>query len=249
MRRIQLDGEHALFVETGFIPPDESPCLMRDLLEACRPIPYTRRTYKVVTNRQTSYHADSPTEMRYWYTDSEVVAEPWKGPLIQLRDRVCQAASEALETEIRFNSALCQYYPNKEAAIDWHSDLEKIYDHSSPIASVSLGGEREFLFRDRSTKIPLNGHPGLSLSGGMLLSNGMLLVMAGPRFQLRFAHSLKKGKANSKERFAVIFRIHNGSLQPELRDKPMVTREDVLKINAEALAYQAAKKLNKLGQI
>lgn len=53
-------------------------------------------------------------------------------------------------TEIPFDFVFINYYRNGADKVGWHSDDEPMMDCSN-IASISLGGERVFKFRDKKT--------------------------------------------------------------------------------------------------
>lgn len=90
--------------------------------------------------------------------------------------------------------ALLNYYADGDGALGWHSDREADLDPEAPIASVSLGGERDFQFR---------ADDGLK-SQGVILEHGSLLIMSG-RMQDFYKHQVPAHKG-AKPRMNITFR-------------------------------------------
>ncbi|CAH6420939.1 Alpha-ketoglutarate-dependent repair dioxygenase AlkB [uncultured virus] len=99
------------------------------------------------------------------------------------------------ESKSHFNMIMCNLYLTHENTINWHSDDEKFLGNNPTIASLSLGGERKFLLRekkDHKNKYSFN------------LQNGDLLIMKG-NTQHDWEHAIPKTK-NSKPRINLTFR-------------------------------------------
>jgi alkylated DNA repair dioxygenase AlkB len=77
----------------------------------------------------------------------------------------------------------------------WHSDDEKEIIPNSSIASLSIGAERKFAFKHKTTKETVN----------LILENGSLLEMKGP-IQQYWWHSLPKTKKVQAPRINLTFR-------------------------------------------
>jgi alkylated DNA repair dioxygenase AlkB len=79
--------------------------------------------------------------------------------------------------------------------VGWHSDDEKELGREPVIASVSLGGERKFVFKHKrnSEKVEI------------ILAAGSLLIMKGT-CQQHWVHSLPKSKKVPDPRINLTFR-------------------------------------------
>lgn len=115
--------------------------------------------------------------------------QPWIDEVLPLKAKVESVAG------MEYNVGVCIYYKNGESGVDFHADLPSFGDTSS-IASVSLGQEREFVFR----RI---GQPDETYS--LNLSNGSLLLM-GENCQDRYEHSLLVDSKIKDPRINLTFR-------------------------------------------
>jgi alkylated DNA repair dioxygenase AlkB len=82
-----------------------------------------------------------------------------------------------------FNRTLVNYYRDGQDSVDWHADDERELGPEPIIASVSLGQERAFLLRHKTTKERLK----------INLPHGSLMMM-GPGIQEHWHHSVAKDK-------------------------------------------------------
>jgi alkylated DNA repair dioxygenase AlkB len=109
---------------------------------------------------------------------------------------------EAIKDKIRaryggdYNSVLLNRYANAQDSVSWHSDDEPEMDSKHPIASLSLGASRAFLFRPVSGKKPVQTY---------VLTSGSLLVMPAG-FQQRHQHCVPKSKTPCGPRVNLTFR-------------------------------------------
>ena len=96
--------------------------------------------------RLTSVHGDQNVlDKKYVYSKSIRELLPMTKTLRELQSYVEQ------ETDIHFDFVLLNYYRDGKDKVGWHSDDEPMMDCSN-IASLTLGAERPFKFRDKSTK-------------------------------------------------------------------------------------------------
>lgn len=146
----------------------------------------------IVTKRKVAWYAD--TGFEYTYSNKTKMALPWTKELLELKKLVDEKTGTA------FNSCLLNLYHNGDEGMAWHSDDEKTLAIDSPIASVSFGAERKFMFRHKQTKQTLS----------VMLENGSLLVMKGST-QTNWRHSLPKSKKIIQPRVNLTFRIMTGS--------------------------------------
>lgn len=105
---------------------------------------------------------------------------------------------ELLEQELnfKFNICLANYYIHGKKAIGWHSDNEE-KGSTSCIASISLGAEREFVFRKNNSK---------EIYRNILLHHGSLIVMA-EGCQENYQHRLPVDKHCKNPRLNLTFRL------------------------------------------
>lgn len=134
------------------------------------------------------------------YTFSGVTVHPktWTPVLTEIKERV------EFEVGRKFNFVLVNRYKNGQQHIGEHRDDEKDLLPDSPIASVSFGQEREFVFRHedlhfrrkRADQIP---------PVKLMLKHGSLLVMNSPTNKFWY-HSLPVRKTATKPRINLTFR-------------------------------------------
>ncbi|XP_066934830.1 DNA oxidative demethylase ALKBH2-like [Clytia hemisphaerica] len=122
-----------------------------------------------VPRKQKAYGDDGLT---YTFSNVTVPAAPWLPILKQLKDIV----SDLLNCN--FNFVLVNRYKDGQDYMGEHQDNEKDLDNNAPIASLSLGQNREFVFRHKDLK---NGTvKDSTLKHKMMLEHGSLLVMNNP---------------------------------------------------------------------
>ena len=100
-----------------------------------------------------------------------------------------------LETKDVFNSCLLNLYHEGGEGMGWHSDNEEELQPLATIASLSLGGDRKFSFKHKSTKETMS----------LTLHNGSLLLMKGG-IQQFWLHQLPKTKKIVDPRINLTFR-------------------------------------------
>src|SRR5690606_1080294 len=116
-------------------------------------------------------------------------ALPWTEDLLVLKAMV---EKECGETD---NSCLLNLYHNGQEGIAWHSDGEKDLKRDGAIASLSLGAQRRFSFKNRESGEKVN----------LILEHGSLLVMKGPT-QRYWLHRLPPTKQLKAPRINLTFR-------------------------------------------
>ena len=145
----------------------------------------------IVTARKVAWYGDS--DFSYSYSGTTKQALPWTRELQALKDLVEERSGA------RFNSCLLNLYHSGNEGMGWHSDDEKELAKDSPIASVSLGAERKFVFRHKRTKETV----------AVMLENGSLLVMKGTT-QTHWHHQLPKSAKITTPRINLTFRTMVG---------------------------------------
>jgi alkylated DNA repair dioxygenase AlkB len=137
--------------------------------------------------RLTVLYADPG--LLYTYSGVTYPSLPWTAELEQLRRRVVQAAG------VPMNSVLLNRYRSREDSIGWHSDDEPELGRNPVVPSISLGSERRFLLRHKTTK----------QTREYVLKHGSLLLMAGT-LQHCWQHSVPKTARPVGERLNLTFR-------------------------------------------
>ena len=128
-------------------------------------------------------------EAVYRYSGVEHIPHPWTSSLRELKNRI-----EAF-TQYSFNSVLGNLYRDGNDAMGWHSDDEKELGQNPFIASISLGAERVFKIRHKSTREQYK----------LILPHGSLLTMSGP-FQHHWQHSIPRTSTYKAPRINLTFR-------------------------------------------
>ena len=125
--------------------------------------------------RLQNWYGDPTTSYTYSRIRLQAVAfPPW---METLRRRVERQTGNC------FNRTLVNYYRDGQDSVDWHADDERELGSEPIIASVSLGQERAFLLRHKTTKERLK----------INLPHGSLMMM-GPGIQEHWHHSVAKDK-------------------------------------------------------
>lgn len=138
--------------------------------------------------RKVAWYGDQGVE--YTYSGIKMKALEWSPVLMILKLRLEEFLG------VNFNSVLINLYRDGNDYMSWHSDDEKELGKNPVIASVSLGCERDFLFRMKSNKLE---------KVKILLENGSLLVMQSET-QHFWQHSVPKRKMSTTPRLNLTFR-------------------------------------------
>jgi alkylated DNA repair dioxygenase AlkB len=143
---------------------------------------------EVMQPRLISWHSDPG--LRYSYSGLELRPAAWHPQLATLRAR--------LQAELGhdFNSVLVNAYRDGKDSMGWHADDEPELGMEPTLASISLGAERCFRWRDKQTR----------QSNGMNLQHGSLLLLSG-QFQHRYQHCVPKTSKKMGLRINLTFRL------------------------------------------
>ena len=136
----------------------------------------------------------------YVYSKTRFEPRAWTPALTELRWRL----ESALGTP--FNSVLANLYRSGADGMGWHADDEKELGERPTIASISLGGARRFLLREK-------GCGSGAKKREHLLEHGSLLIMRGDS-QARFQHCVPKTARAVHPRINLTFRQVNGAAKP-----------------------------------
>lgn len=145
----------------------------------------------IITKRKAAWYGNE----LYTYTYSNITKQalPWTRELLELKTIVEEISGT------QFNACLLNLYHSGEEGMAWHSDDEKSLGKNTSIASLSLGAERKFSFKHKTTKQPVS----------LILENGSLLEMKGAT-QTHWQHRLPPTKKVSRPRVNLTFRTMNG---------------------------------------
>ena len=139
--------------------------------------------------RQTSFIAEKGISYRYSGTVHYGEGWPiWFSPIL---DRVNSY------TGVAFNGCLLNFYRDGRDRMGWHSDDEIELDPTKPIASLSLGSQRDFHLKKRYSNHRTN----------INLKNGDLLIM-NPPCQSNWLHCLPTRRRIEEPRINLTFRVY-----------------------------------------
>jgi alkylated DNA repair dioxygenase AlkB len=141
----------------------------------------------ITTKRKVAWYGNRG--YLYRYSNTEKIALPWTPSLLALKRMAEEVSGEV------YNSCLLNLYHTGEEGMAWHSDDEKTLAPDSAIASISLGAERKFSFKHKTSKDTVS----------LLLEHGSLLVMKDAT-QTHWLHSLPKTKKIQVPRINLTFR-------------------------------------------
>ena len=130
----------------------------------------------------------------YKYSGKKFNRQDWPADLIMIREKIYK------ELNIDFNSVLVNYYRDGMDSMGWHSDDEKELGPNPTIASISLGSERDLVFRNKINKevLPIpQTHGCLILIDGKTQKNWQHAIkktrkVIGPRINMTFRNIIDK---------------------------------------------------------
>lgn len=190
MIRTVLDPDGWLLYDPHFVPAQRE--LLMFLVQQ---LPLQQETlrlngHEVQTPRLVSWHGDDGAA--YTYSGATFRPNPWTAQLLELRERLRMTVGP-------FNSVLANYYRDGSDSIGFHADDEPELGPKSPddvlIASISLGGKRRFVLKNRTTKETRE----------FTLGGGDLFVMGGA-VQKHWVHGVPKTTLPVLPRMNLTFR-------------------------------------------
>ncbi|MEE9304323.1 MAG: alpha-ketoglutarate-dependent dioxygenase AlkB [Thiotrichaceae bacterium] len=188
---LPCDGE--AYYSPAVVPRDETNdhlnCLLRNISwKQDEVFLYGKH---ITTQREMAWYGDK--RYVYHYSNTTKHALLWTKELLPLK------AIVEKETKTVFNSCLLNLYHSGNEGMGWHSDDEASLERYGMIASLSLGAERDFVFKHKKT--------GQKVS--ILLEQGSVLRMQG-RTQDHWLHALPKTTKISTPRINLTFRKMRG---------------------------------------
>jgi hypothetical protein len=142
---------------------------------------------KIITKRKVAWYGERPFE--YTYSNTTKKALLWNEELVALKSMVEELSGET------YNSCLLNLYHTGEEGMSWHSDAEPDLKPDGAIASLSLGAERIFKFKHKTTGDVVD----------IMLEHGSLLIMKG-KTQKHWLHRLPPTKKALTPRINLTFR-------------------------------------------
>ncbi|PYH49577.1 alpha-ketoglutarate-dependent dioxygenase AlkB family protein [Aspergillus saccharolyticus JOP 1030-1] len=125
-------------------------------------------------------------------------------PIPPCLDALRQAVEAATADGTHYNFCLVNYYATGDDSISYHSDDERFLGPNPTIASISLGGQRDFLLKHKPVA-------GSDVDAGkplkFPLDSGDMIIMRGET-QANWLHSIpkRKGAQGSQGRINITFR-------------------------------------------
>lgn len=141
----------------------------------------------IITNRKVAWYGDRAFD--YTYSNTTKKALPWTKELLELKKLMEE------KTETNYNSCLLNLYNNGEEGMSWHSDSEKMLQKNGSIASLTLGAERKFALKHKST----------GDTTSVILEHGSLLEMKDET-QTHWLHRLPPSTHVKRPRINLTFR-------------------------------------------
>jgi len=142
---------------------------------------------EIISKRKVAFYGDDGVD--YTYSNKTKKGLSWTATLLKIKSVVENY------THVNYNGCLLNLYHDGNEAMGWHSDNEKEILPNSSIASVSIGIERKFSFKNKLSKETV----------AVQLENGSLLEMKGT-IQKNWLHALPKSKKISQPRINLTFR-------------------------------------------
>lgn len=128
--------------------------------------------------------------IQYTYSGLKMVGCNWHPCIAMIKKRIEEYSGYT------FNAALLNLYRDGNDSMGWHQDNEPELGPNPVVASLSIGAERRFLFREKKLKSNVQE---------VMLSSGSLLWM-GNEVQSNWQHSLPKTKRCQSSRINITFR-------------------------------------------
>jgi alkylated DNA repair dioxygenase AlkB len=189
-RQFILKEQGMVWYQPGLFSQSEAATLFEALIQEIAWSSDTVKIYgrDIITRRKVAWYGDQAFDYRY--SGHSRLALPWTKNLLEIKQRTEE------ECGTGFNSCLLNLYHDGSEGMGWHSDDEPSLEPHAPIASLSFGQPRRFLFRLRKDN---------SIKRELMLESGSLLMMDAES-QHYWHHSLPVSKKISAPRINLTFR-------------------------------------------
>ncbi|MCH5717836.1 alpha-ketoglutarate-dependent dioxygenase AlkB family protein [Niabella hibiscisoli] len=186
IEQLQLPEELMTYTP-GFISREEGNKLLKLLLDTVpwqqhKEIMYDK---EVITPRLSAWYGDKRKR-----DEGKREALPWLSELDDLRQRIEQ------HTGVSFQGVLLNYYRDGNDSVAWHADKDTMPGLKTDIASVSIGEERNFDFRNKDDH---------RKKYSIKLEHGSLLLMKA-ELQKGWEHRIAKSIMPMNARINMTFR-------------------------------------------
>lgn len=148
--------------------------------------------YHPIPRQQVAFGDDG---VSYRFSGTVVPARPWPLPLLELKNKIRRSRG------VDYNFVLVNRYRNGDDHMGEHRDDEPELDKAVPIASVSLGQTRKFVFKHSDVRKKTRQVELVKLE----LCHGSLLMMNWPTNE-HWYHSVPKEKKATNVRLNLTFR-------------------------------------------
>ncbi|HWB50407.1 MAG TPA: alpha-ketoglutarate-dependent dioxygenase AlkB [Stellaceae bacterium] len=190
LKPLAIQDAEVLYLDRLPLAPSAGRVLARLIAEVpwrCEAVVMWGR--RVPQPRLTAWYGDPGR--RYAYSGLQLEPLPWTPLLADLKTRVEAVVGAG------FNSVLLNYYRDHRDSIGFHSDNEPELGERPVIASLSLGAERVFVLKHKTSKrVPPVVLP---------LASGSLLLMKGDT-QRHWRHGIAKESRPCGPRVNLTFR-------------------------------------------
>ena len=142
---------------------------------------------EITTKRKVAWYGS--TAFEYTYSGTTKIATEWIDELLALKQLI------ELYTDSMYNSCLLNLYHDGSEGMAWHSDGEKDLVENGSIACLSLGAQRRFDFKHKTTGEKKHFE----------LPNGSLIEMLGET-QKHWLHRIAPTVKVTQPRISLTFR-------------------------------------------
>ena len=185
-----LSQDGIVFFEPNFLTEEESQALFNHLKNSINWEQKIITMYdkQIPIPRLTAWVGE---DVYYAYSNIDNQPQPWSEPMLKLKEKIESVYN------IQINGCLLNLYRSGKDHISWHSDNEKELGNDPSIASISLGGERNFQLKHKF--LPLD-------KVSLKLNSGSIVIMKGAT-QRKWLHRLAPTTKEVSERINLTFRF------------------------------------------
>ena len=116
------------------------------------------------------------------------------------------------KTGYEYNSILVNHYADKNTFLKWHKDNEKEIDKNTPIATLSIGAVRRFVFSADKGKTK-------NVQKTFMLQSNSLFTM-GPSMQDKYYHQLCTGRSSRRSECGIRYSLTFRKIVPATPSNP-----------------------------
>lgn len=188
-----IKGSSIVTLYPQWIDFEEATALFKSLREE---IPWRHDAIKIagkeILQPRLTFACGDSSVKEHRYSGISVPVIPWTSELLSPIRDYCKRINDLIEGD--FNACLLNYYRDGQDSIGHHSDREGT-DLIKKVATISLGGTRDFLLKHKTEKTLIK----------QPLSNGDLVLMLG-RTQEEYTHSIPTRAKQNEPRISLTYR-------------------------------------------